>query len=406
MEKCIINKTSSKSCDLGTKCCTVTHNVIDSVIPSPGNKKELLMVPLYGLSSKGDTKTWQISIIEKEDGTALVVQKWGKLDGKLQENTKTIREGKNIGRANATTPFQQACSEAVSKFRKKAEQEGYSSNKEGIAEPELPMLAQTFDKSKHRIEYPAYVQRKYNGVRNFGKKLSKDSVRHTSRKGKLYVTMGHIEDDLLSIMGIEDIFDGEIYNHDMTFQEITAAVKKQREDSLKLEFHVYDFADPDMDFEERLKVLQEAFSKLPKDSQIKLVETIEVNSEEEVKELHDKWVAEGYEGVIIRNKKGGYSFKHRSHNLQKYKEFIDEEFEIVGGYEGKGTSFEGCVTFECKAANGRIFGCVPKGSMEYKRELWNDLPNLIGKLLTVRYQELSDDGVPIFPVGLAIRDYE
>jgi DNA ligase-1 len=30
----------------------------------------------------------------------------------------------------------------------------------------------------------------------------------------------------------------------------------------------------------------------------------------------------------------------------------------------------------------------------------------IGKMLTVRFQELTTDRVPRFPVGLAIRDYE
>jgi len=40
-----------------------------------------------------------------------------------------------------------------------------------------------------------------------------------------------------------------------------------------------------------------------------------------------------------------------------------------------------------------------------------NLPNDIGKMLTVRYAELSDDGIPLQPVGVpaeaeAVRDYE
>jgi hypothetical protein len=30
---------------------------------------------------------------------------------------------------------------------------------------------------------------------------------------------------------------------------------------------------------------------------------------------------------------------------------------------------------------------------------------LVGKYLTVRYQELSKDGIPIFPVGVSIREW-
>jgi len=38
--------------------------------------------------------------------------------------------------------------------------------------------------------------------------------------------------------------------------------------------------------------------------------------------------------------------------------------------------------------------------------LFQNGSNYIGQQLTVRYQELTDDGVPRFPVGIAIRNYE
>lgn len=369
-------------------------------------KKVIGMRPLYGLTSKGKIKVWTVTITENDDKIATIEQQYGEFGGKLQTNIKTVKKGKNIGKTNETTPFQQAGSEAASKWRKKLEQEGYSEDKDNLRIPKLPMLAQTWDKNKHRIEYPAHIQPKLNGVRCFAEKINSDTIVYTSRKGKQYTTLEHLTPSLLSTMKINDIWDGEVYNHDMTFQEITKAVKKQRDDSLKLEFWVYDIADAETDFENRLDKLRSNRHKLPSDTKIVIVDTYTIDEDKEIKTWHDKFVKEAFEGIIIRNRCGGYSFKHRSHNLQKYKEFIDEEFEIVGGYDGKGTTFEGMVTFECKAKNGKIFGCVPKGSHEYKRELWDDLENLKGKLLTVRYQELSDDGIPIFPVGIAIRDYE
>ena len=48
----------------------------------------------------------------------------------------------------------------------------------------------------------------------------------------------------------------------------------------------------------------------------------------------------------------------------------------------------------------------PKGSVEKRQQMFKDLEKIIGKELTVRYQELSEDGIPIFPVGIVIRDYE
>ena len=363
---------------------------------------------LFGLTSTGKVKTWQVAVIDLKDGTAAIDQTYGELDGKLQTNRKIIREGKNLGKANATTPIEQANSEAESKFTKKYEQEGYAVDKDNLRIPKLPMLAQVFEKAKHRIVYPAILQAKLNGVRCFAERVSDTEILYTSRKGKAYTTLEHLTPTLLGIMEVGEIFDGEIYNHDMTFQEITSAVKKQREGSLRLEFWVYDLADAEKDYIDRFDRLDSTVGKMPKDSQVKILNVYNIKDEEDIQSFHSVLVQDGFEGVIIRNLKGGYSFKHRSANLQKYKEFIDAEFLIVGGYTGKGTSFEGAVTFECQATNGETFGCVPKGPFEYKRELWANLAKIVEAktLLTVRYQELSDSGIPIFPIGISLRSGE
>jgi DNA ligase-1 len=91
--------------------------------------------------------------------------------------------------------------------------------------------------------------------------------------------------------------------------------------------------------------------------------------------------------------------------LQKYKEFFDKEFVIVGGHEGSGPD-AGTVVFEVKTKEGKVFSVRPKGTREERTEWLNDMKNIKGKELTVRYQNLSEDGIPIFPVGIAIRDYE
>lgn len=370
--------------------------------------KEVEMKPLYGLTSKSKTKVWKVTIIAYEAGNAEIKQEYGMLDGKMQINIKNIKKGKNLGKVNETSPFHQASLEAASKYRKKLEQEGYSEDKDNLKIPELPMLAQTYDYEKDKIVFPAFAQPKLNGVRNFEKQIAPGTIQYKSRKGKEYTTLEHLTSDLLKIPEIK-IGDGEVYCHGMSLQEIGKAVKKQREASLDLELWLYDIADPDMDFEDRIVKLHNAIAKLPKDSKIKAVETVEVNSEEEIMALHKKWIDEGFEGIIIRNKKGGYSFKHRSKNLQKYKDFMDDEFQIVGGYEGNGTSYEGMVTFECITKEGKIFGVVPKGSHAYKRELWQDLDKILAAktMLTVKFLEYSDEGLPIGnTVGIAIRDYE
>ena len=55
-------------------------------------------------------------------------------------------------------------------------------------------------------------------------------------------------------------------------------------------------------------------------------------------------------------------------------------------------------------ADGKTFDPRPRGSMEQRAKWWKIRDSFIGKFLTVRYQKFSDDGVPIFPVGINIRD--
>ena len=358
---------------------------------------------LYAKDSKGRIKVWSAEVILNTNRSSILRTISGLQDGKRTPTDKIIRKGKNIGKKSETTSYTQAVSEGRSKMNKKID-EGYVKKIEDIKQVKLPMLAQKFSDRKHKIVYPALLQPKLNGVRCFVEKISDTEIKYTSRKGKQYTTLSHLNSVLLKNMTVGDIWDGEIYNHEMTFQEIISAVKRQRESSFKLEFWCYDIADDKTHFEDRWNRLLS----VTEEGNLIIVQTKEVNSEGELHKMHDYWVNQNFEGAIIRNKIGKYTFKHRSVNLQKIKSFIDEEFLIVGGYTGEGTTFEGCVTFECKAKNGQIFGCVPKGTHEYKKKLWKDLDKIVKAKtkLTVRYQELSDGDIPIFPIGVALRDYE
>ena len=120
--------------------------------------------------------------------------------------------------------------------------------------------------------------------------------------------------------------------------------------------------------------------------------------------MHNTWVADAYEGLMLRNKQGPYEHS-RSRHLQKYKEFEDDEFEIVGFKEGVGND-KGTIVFKCVTKEGISFDCRPRGTVEYRKELFEDGENLIGKPLTVRYQGYGSQGAPRFGVGISIRDYE
>ena len=52
------------------------------------------------------------------------------------------------------------------------------------------------------------------------------------------------------------------------------------------------------------------------------------------------------------------------------------------------------------------FAVRPMGSKAERQGYFNNGNEFIGSKLTVRYQELTDDGIPRFPVGVTIRNYE
>jgi DNA ligase-1 len=184
---------------------------------------------------------------------------------------------------------------------------------------------------------------------------------------------------------------------------MTAIKKFRPELSPTLLYWVYDVVDPTRPFSERMEILK----KLLKLNQthVGLTLTSEVSSPGEVLEWHRKFVSKGYEGSMVRYDFGGYDIGHRNNQLQKVKDFVDAEFEVLSIMEGGGR-FKGAAIFECRATANETFTVVPEGDMIYRRDLFNRREEILSttKYLTVRYQELSKDGVPIFPVGVSLRE--
>jgi DNA ligase-1 len=128
-----------------------------------------------------------------------------------------------------------------------------------------------------------------------------------------------------------------------------------------------------------------------------------VETPERFREKFCEFVGAGYEGIMLRNISGLYQENYRSNDLMKYMEFFVGEYPIVDFREAMGRD-AGTVIWECETPEGRRFSVRPRGTQEARREWFSKGASLVGKKLTVIYQELSEMGVPRFPVGKAIRD--
>ena len=188
-----------------------------------------------------------------------------------------------------------------------------------------------------------------------------------------------------------------------------------------IQYHIYDapvigngkwaMSEKDL-YSERTSKLDAAFKnlKLNKgdldyyESPLVVVETTEVNSREHLDELYGEYMEQGYEGQMIRLD-GPYENK-RSSKLLKRKEFVDEEYTILGYEEGKGNRAGTIKHFKFKNKDGKEFNSNVKGSFEYLADLLEKADDLIGVDATVKYFNLTPDGVPRFPYVIAIRDYE
>jgi ATP-dependent DNA ligase len=119
---------------------------------------------------------------------------------------------------------------------------------------------------------------------------------------------------------------------------------------------------------------------------------------------HKQLVKNGYEGTMIRIPSMKYEIGKRSYSLLKLKDFVDAEYNIFDIIDGNGSD-GGLAIFVLDNGHGKQFNCRPEGTQENRAELFKNRKSLIGKFLTVRYFELSKDGIPIFPIGVSIREW-
>ena len=342
---------------------------------------------IYKLDSAGRLRFLTI----RTEGAELI-QESGLLNSASPVEHRSACTPKNVGRSNETTAEQQAELEGESTYTEKIK-EGYSTT---VAAAEsnvivLPMLAKEYKKEAHKIDWskPVYVQPKLDGMRT----LTND-IRMISRKGNVIDTMDHI---MASMYPKMPIIDGELYTHGKNFQENMRIIKKDRgEETKQVKLHVYDLVSK-LPFMERYKILGNAIKGM---KDVELVPTYSVTSEEEMKIYHKKFLAEGYEGTIIRHSAAGYAINHRDTQLLKYKDFMDIACKVIDVVPSDKNPLQGVVECELmiQEAPAKTFRCGMKFSHAEREEILKNKDKYIGQTAEVRFFEYSEDGIPRFPV--------
>ncbi len=356
---------------------------------------------LYSRATNGKINTFEIEVDGNKYRTIT-----GYKNMKLTTSEWTVCEAKSYCSAE-----EQALKEATAIHRKKIETGSFIDvnqidNKVFFE----PMLAKDWNKEKSKIKFPVYSQPKLDGIRCI---VRADGM--WSRNGKQIVSAPHIFEILKPLFKINPdlIFDGELYADKFAndFNAICSLVKKTKpttedliESAKQIQYHIYDLPSYNAVFTQRYKHLNKMLTNYH--SSIVVVPTDQIDNMNDVAGYYEDYVNLGYEGQMIRldekyeNKRSKYLLKHKS--------FIDEEYTILDVVEGIGnkTGMVGSFVFENKT--GKRFNSSPKFNWEECTKMWNERENLIGKSATVKYFNLTPDGVPRFPyvIKIAREDYE
>lgn len=359
--------------------------------------------------------SWDIVAVSNEDGTAHLQITNTRVVGGEPTETKVPVVGMNIGKANETTPEQQAIAEAQSRVRKQLDK-GYVETIEEARAPKtnslglaMPMLAHPIAKYRDKIDWNnAYAQPKVDGHRG----MHKTSQLYS--RGSKPILLPHIM-NALEEFGLHNLHtDGEIYQHGRTLQEIGSLVKKPREESEQLQYWLYDLV-LDAPYAERHHALAEALGakafsiEVQEFGSLVLLPTIRVDNEEGRLALHKKWVSAQFEGSMLRHGLVGYEDGKRSSWLLKGKDFDDGEWKVTGYREGtphidkQGNTYR-IPVWTLTMEDGQTFEATAHGTVQVKHEQFLNADKHLGKMLTIRHFGFTPNGIPDLPVAVRWRE--
>ena len=291
-----------------------------------------------------------------------------------------------------------------------------------------PMLAKQADKvTKTTIFNKLWIaSRKIDGLRCIIY-LGDDGKLHTSSRGATNYDNAMFE--ILTHPALIKLFknnkglmlDGECYHHGYTLQQINSIARTQKvaKDLEVLQFYWYDIVDLNNPFKSRLAKMKSIAEELKEygseigwepdrvfkenELRIQFVPQIEVSGWDNMMKLHNEYVSEGWEGLVIRDPERPYKPNGRTNDMIKIKVYKDDCFKVVGKEAGLRGSED--MVFIMEMPDGRTFKAKPFGDREQKEEYWINFDKKYkGHIGECKFFYYSDDGIPLQPAFKAFRD--
>lgn len=249
------------------------------------------------------------------------------------------------------------------------------------------LLANPWDNDQDLTGF--WVSEKLDGVRAYW-----DGQQLISRLGNRYFAPAWFVKDFPPYP-----LDGELWGGRKKFQRTVSIVRRQDESDLWKEilYVVFDAPAHDGTFEERMDTLRGTLQGHPS-PYIKLHPQEACEGLAHVRNELARVESLGGEGLMMRKPGSRYEVG-RSSTLLKVKSFFDAEAIVVEHTAGTGKHQGKLGALVTELADGTRFS-IGTGFSDKER----GQPPKIGSIVTFRYQELSDLGVPRFPSFVGTRD--
>lgn len=285
-----------------------------------------------------------------------------------------------------------------------------------------PMLAKQADKVTNRkiFDKTWYASRKIDGLRALIY-MGKDNQLHTASRGAMDYDAAMYE--ILSNPVLIDCFkrnpglilDGECYKHGLSLQQLNSIARTQKTvvDYSILQYYWYDIVDTNSTFDERWALMQDLKDEMnlsfnPErnfvsgELRIQFVPQIEISGWDNIVNLHNQYVEEGWEGLVVRDPDKLYKPNGRSNDMIKVKFYQNSEF-LITGYELGLRGTEDMV-FTLITKDGIEFKAKPHGDRGQKEwYIENFEKECLNHYANVKYFYLSDTGTPLQPSVSSIR---
>ena len=271
-------------------------------------------------------------------------------------------------------------------------------------------LAQKFERK--RMSDWVYIEPKLDGIRCLA--VVKDGeVKLFTRAGKLITNFdATIGKELARLTS--GCYDGEIMSNDFT-DLMRQVYRKEDKNISDVYFAIFDYLTPEEwrkkgptnTLKTRKKILSDTINFAHKELNLKYLKQVRYEaelmpSEKVLKETHDRWVAQGYEGIMIKDTDAEYCFG-RDWSVMKYKAFFDADCSIIGLKEGTGKHQGklGSFLVDYKGVEVNVGSGL---NDELREAIWKDRDSHIGRIIEVRYQEETPDGSLRFPTFVCFRN--